>query len=104
MLTIRLQQPGLYAACDGKETLGICHFEAQGEVTAVNMLQLSSLGDRELLDGLLRAVFFHGLRLGRPRYRIEKEAAAPFREQLQALGIPEAGEVESLPRHCREDG
>lgn len=102
MLTICLQQPGLYAARDGEKTLGLCRFEAQGEVTAVRMLSLQSSDDPDLLDGLLRAVLFYGLRLGRPRYRIEEAAAAPFRELLQSLRIPQTGEVEALPRHCQE--
>jgi hypothetical protein len=103
MLSIRLQEPGVYAACDGEEVLGLCRFEAREAVTVVRALEMRAPEDREMLDGLLRAVLFHGLRLGRPSYRLEEGAAAPCREALRALGIAESGEVESLPRNCRED-
>lgn len=101
MLSICLREPGVYAACDGEKTLGLCRFEAEEEVTVVRALSLSS-EDAELLDGLVRAVLFYGLRQGRPRYRLEEDAASPCRELLQKLGIPEQGEVQKLPRHCRE--
>ena len=101
MLSICLREPGMYAACDGEKTLRLCRFEAEEEVTVVQALSLSS-DDAELLDGLLRAVLFYGLRQGRGHYRLEEEAISPCRRLLQALGIPEQGEVEKLPRHCRE--
>lgn len=101
MLSIRQQEPGVFTASDGGRLLGSCRFSAQGERTLIHSLSLQA-PDRELCDGLLRAVLFHGLRLGRPQYRFEEQAAAPFKELLKALGIPEEGEVGQLPHRCQD--
>lgn len=101
MLSIRQQEPGVFTASDGGQLLGSCRFSGEGEVTRIQSLSLKT-ADKELCDGLLRAVLFYGLRLGRPQFRFEGQAAAPYRELLRALKIPEQGEVGQLPRHCQD--
>lgn len=102
MLRMEHIRPGCCAAYEGDKETGRCCYRQQEGVTGITSLWLLDAADEALLDGLIRAVVFYGMKSGCVKARITHEAAGPYGQALERLGFAPGNEifVPDLPSRC----